>query len=57
MDNKKRDTYGLIGKKLSHSFSSQYFSRKFEDEHIDAEYLNFELPTIKHLKDIIASLR
>ena len=55
MDNKTRDTYGLIGKKLSHSFSHQYFSRKFEDEHIDAEYLNFELPTIEHLKDIIAS--
>lgn len=55
MDNRKHDIYGLIGKKLSHSFSSQYFSRKFEDEHIDAEYLNFELPTIEHLKDIIAS--
>lgn len=47
--------YGLVGKKLSHSFSAKFFNEKFEAEGINAEYRNFELPNIEHLKDIIAS--
>lgn len=34
--------YGLFGRKLSHSFSSKYFSQKFVSESIDAHYWNFE---------------
>lgn len=45
-------TYGLIGKKLSHSFSADFFNRKFKREKIEAEYLNFELPTIKAIEMI-----
>lgn len=30
--------YGLIGYPLSHSFSPSYFKRKFEQEHINAQY-------------------
>ena len=35
--------FGLIGKSLKHSFSKSYFTQKFAEQNIDAEYLNFEL--------------
>jgi shikimate dehydrogenase len=34
--------YGLIGEKLSHSFSQKWFREKFQREHLDAEYLLIE---------------
>lgn len=40
------DRYGLIGYPLRHSFSRSYFNDKFEAESIDAEYINFEIPSI-----------
>lgn len=49
------DKYGLIGFPLKHSFSRKFFTEKFENEHIDAEYLNFEIPEINQLHQIIAS--
>lgn len=48
------DIYGLIGYPLGHSFSKNYFSDKFVCEGIPAEYLNFEIPTIEELPDVIA---
>jgi shikimate dehydrogenase len=45
--------FGLIGKKLSHSFSQRYFTQKFAEEQIDAVYHNFELPSIDHLHDML----
>ena len=33
-------TYGLIGHPLGHSFSKMFFTDKFENEEIDAEYQN-----------------
>lgn len=47
--------YGLIGKKLGHSFSRDFFNRKFSSENINAEYLNFEINSIDSLLDIIKS--
>lgn len=45
--------YGLIGKKLSHSFSSGYFRNKFESEKIfDAEYSNIEIEHISKIEEI-----
>ena len=49
------DKYGLIGYPLGHSFSISYFNEKFENENIDAEYINFEIPTIDDLPEILAS--
>ena len=43
--------YGLLGYPLGHSFSKTYFNQKFEAEKIDAEYLNFEIPSIKEIKN------
>lgn len=48
------DKYGLIGYPLRHSFSIGYFNEKFHAEGIDAEYMNFEIPTIKDFKGVIA---
>jgi len=47
--------FGLIGYPLSHSFSRKFFSDKFSDEGIDAEYLNYEIENIDLLQQIIAS--
>lgn len=49
------DKYGLIGYPLGHSFSINYFNEKFENENIDAEYINFEIPSIDALPEILAS--
>ena len=46
--------YGLIGNPLGHSFSKGYFNEKFSNENIDAEYVNFEIPTIDDLPAVIA---
>lgn len=48
------DKYGLIGYPLGHSFSKNYFNEKFENENIDAQYLNFEIPTIDSLPEVLA---
>ena len=45
--------YGLIGYPLGHSFSRNFFNQKFEAENIDAQYINFEIPTIKELKNVL----
>jgi len=47
-------TFGLIGKSLSHSFSSSYFNEKFLKERItNTEYLNFELNDISKFPQLI----
>lgn len=46
--------YGLIGFPLTHSFSKTYFNNKFESENINAEYLNFEIPDIGDLMEVVA---
>ena len=40
--------YGLIGKTLGHSFSKKFFTEKFSQESIEAQYDLFELPEITH---------
>ncbi len=40
-------TYGLIGYKLGHSFSRNFFTEKFKNEGLEGyEYVNFELDSI-----------
>ncbi len=46
-------TYGLIGHPLGHSFSREFFTKKFREEGIDAEYLNFDIPQVEDLTDIL----
>ena len=47
------DKYGLIGYPLGHSFSIGYFNEKFQNEGIDAEYINFEIPSIEDLREVL----
>lgn len=47
--------FGLIGFPLSHSFSSEYFARKFSDNHItDAAYKLFPIDQIGYLAELLA---
>lgn len=46
--------FGLIGYPLGHSFSQDFFNKKFADERIDAKYVNFELPDIAGLRPMLA---
>ena len=45
--------YGLIGYPLKHSFSIGYFNEKFRSEGVDAEYVNFEIPSINDFMEVI----
>lgn len=47
------DKYGIIGYPLGHSFSRAFFTEKFQREHIDAQYVNFEIPSADMLPGII----
>lgn len=42
--------FGIIGFPLLHSFSAKYFSEKFANEHIDAEYSLYPIEE-KHLQE------
>ena len=47
-------TYGLLGLKLSHSFSQKYFEEKFKNLNLSHHsYLNFEIENINDLKEIL----
>jgi shikimate dehydrogenase len=48
-----KEQYGLIGKKLGHSFSKKYFTEKFEKAGYPAEYQLFELESAQELPEVI----
>ena len=47
------DKYGLIGYPLGHSFSIGYHNQRFADEGINAKYINFEIPNIEQLYEVL----
>jgi shikimate dehydrogenase len=47
------ELYGLIGKTLKHSFSGDYFSEKFKNKGIDAEYRLWEMEQMEDLRDFV----
>lgn len=47
--------FGLLGKQLSHSFSKQFFTEKFEREGIAAVYENIEIPVIEDVVSILGT--
>ena len=49
----KAKLYGLIGRKLSHSFSPAYFHERFEREGIAADYRLFPLERIEELEALL----
>ncbi len=46
--------FALVGKKLIHSFSKNYFDRKFEKENINATYINIEVENLENLSKEIS---
>ena len=48
--------FGLIGRTLGHSFSQRYFTEKFRQEGIDAEYHNYEIPDASGVSPLIESV-
>ena len=46
--------YGLIGKKLIHSFSADFFNKKFQQEGINEEYRLFPIPDLDDLPLLLA---
>ena len=54
MSQKPEKLYGLLGHPLIHSFSQIYFNQKFAAENISAEYINFDIPDIDFIMEIIA---
>lgn len=54
MQSKGEKIYGLIGFPLGHSFSQTFFNSKFEAEGVKARYVNFELPDIGDLMEVLA---
>lgn len=49
-------TFGLVGNPLGHSFSQDYFTKKFDRENIEAQYLNFQIEDISMLGDKVLSV-
>ena len=49
--------YGLVGKRLGHSFSKRYFTEKFKQEAIDAIYTLIEIEDISSIVEILRLLR
>lgn len=49
-------TFGLVGFPLGHSFSRQFFTEKFAAEKLDAQYLNFEIPTLDLLPEKVLAI-
>jgi shikimate dehydrogenase len=45
--------YGLVGHPLGHSFSKAYFTEKFEKDHLDCCYQNFDLQDIATLSNLL----
>lgn len=50
---KKNNIYGLLGKKLSHSFSKTYFNEYFIAKNLPAKYFNFEIDAVELFKNVI----
>ena len=44
--------FGLLGRKLGHSFSEKFFTVYFKERSIDASYVNYEMDSIDEVKEI-----
>jgi len=47
--------YGLIGYPLGHSFSKRFFTEKFTNEQIDAQYESYSIEKIDLIKSLISN--
>jgi shikimate dehydrogenase len=49
----ERNSFGLIGRDISYSFSKAYFSKKFADLKLNHSYENFDLKQIEDFEELI----
>ncbi|WP_179376225.1 shikimate dehydrogenase family protein [Winogradskyella wichelsiae] len=54
-DNNKKYKFGLLGRDISYSFSRGYFAEKFKKENLPHTYVNFDLPNIEDLNEVLSS--
>ncbi|MBE6178299.1 MAG: shikimate dehydrogenase [Rikenellaceae bacterium] len=48
--------FGIIGRPLLHSASARHFTAKFEQEQLDCQFEQYELPSIEALPDLLERL-
>lgn len=48
--------FGLVGRRLGHSFSQKFFREKFRSEAVEADYINIELDDIAMLRGVVADM-
>ena len=53
MVNENTLIYGLIGKKIGHSYSAKYFNKLFEEKDMNAKYLLFPLENINLFPELL----
>lgn len=46
-------TFGLVGRDIDYSFSRKYFSEKFSNSNIAAQYLNFDISEITKFPNLV----
>lgn len=47
--------FGLLGKNISYSFSTNYFTKKFDKENIkNTKYVNFDIQSIEEFKSLVS---
>ena len=47
-------TFGLIGKKLTHSFSKEYFNKKFQKSNLENyQYNNYEIKNLDEIEQLL----
>ncbi len=57
MEKKDKTIFGLVGKKLGHSFSKDFFSKYFEDNLLhDITYDNFELANAGEIRNLVKNI-
>lgn len=54
---KLKDSFGLIGKDISYSFSKAYFEEKFKSENLPCTYENYDIKNISEFDDIIKNTK
>lgn len=49
------DIYALIGRRLGHSFSRDFFTEMFDSQKLNARYINIEMESVANLRELLAS--
>ena len=45
--------FGLVGHPLGHSFSKDYFEKKFKSADLDCAFINLDIEDINQLEEVL----